>query len=270
MLLQIGEFARLTGLPVRTVRYYGNLGLLPPAVVDPSTGYRKYRIDQVDRASRLSALKEIGLPLDEIRRILDDELDDREFRDALAGRVAALERESAHITRQLQRARVQLDHVNQRLERTMPDVTIKTTDATTIAFVREQIGGIAEIAPLFPKLFSMVDPTVGVGPGGNVYHYFADDGSSIDVEAVLPVPDDFQAIGPVQTRVIPATQVASVIHHGAFNRLHQAHSDLFAWVEANGWTVSGPSYEWNLVCTEPVSQDNETYVTDVQVEVTKA
>ena len=58
MLLQIGEFARLTNLPVRTIRYYGDLGLLPPAEVDPSSGYRKYRIDQVERVAQLVALKE--------------------------------------------------------------------------------------------------------------------------------------------------------------------------------------------------------------------
>ena len=39
------------------------------------------------------------------------------------------------------------------------------------------------------------------------------------------------------------------------------------WVEESGYVVSGPSYEWNLVCTEPVTQDNESYVTEVQVEV---
>lgn len=74
MLLQIGEFARLAGLPVRTVRYYGDVGLLPPSSVDPASGYRRYGIDQLERARQLIALKSTGLTLDEIRLVLDDHL----------------------------------------------------------------------------------------------------------------------------------------------------------------------------------------------------
>ncbi len=270
MLLQIGEFARLTNLPVRTVRYYGDLGLLPPAEVDASTGYRRYRVDQVGRASRLIALKSIGLSLDEIGQVLDDQLADESFRALLATKVDELERQAVEVTEQLQRARAQLHQLDQRLDRAMPDVTIKTTERTTIAFVREQIGGVEEIAPMFPKLFSVVDPAAGQGPGGNIYHHFADDGTSIDVEAVLPVPDDLQVGAPAAIRVIEPAQVASLVHNGAFNRLHEAHTQLLEWVEANGYVVSGPAYEWNLVCTPPVTQDNETYVTEVQVEVAKA
>lgn len=270
MLLQIGEFARLTGLAVRTVRYYGDLGLLPPAEVDSSTGYRRYEIGQVNRATRLVALKETGLTLEEIRLVLDDQLSDQEFRDLLAATIDGLEREATQITERLERARAQLVQLDKRLEVPMPDVTIKTTDRKTIAFIREQIGGVEEIAALFPKLFGAVDPAAGVGPGGNVYHFFADDGSAIDMEAVLPVPDDYQAAEPAATRVIEPVQVASLMHHGAFNRLHEAHAALLEWVEANGWTVTGPAYEWNLVCTPPVTQDNESYVTEIQVEVARS
>ncbi len=270
MLLQIGEFARLTQLPVRTIRYYGDLGLLPPAEVDSTTGYRRYRIEQISRASQLVALKATGLSLDEIGLALNDQLSDNEFRDLLATKVAELERQAVEVSEQLQRAQAQLLQLNQRLEREMPEVTIKTTERTTIAFLRDQIGGVEEIAPLFPKLFTAVDPAHGIGPGGNIYHYFADDGSSIDMEAVLPVADDFEAESPAATRVIEPVQVASLMHHGSFSRLHEAHTALLEWVEANDFVVSGPAYEWNLVCTPPVTQDNESYVTEVQVEVVKA
>jgi effector-binding domain-containing protein len=110
----------------------------------------------------------------------------------------------------------------------------------------------------------------GVGPAGNIYHYFADDGSSIDIEAAIPVADDFGAPAPAKTRVIEPVQVASLTHNGAFNRLHEAHAALLAWVEANGYQVAGPAYEWNLYCPPPITQDNETYVTELHVEVAKA
>lgn len=269
MLLQIGEFSRLTGLSVRTLRYYGDLGLLPPGSVDPSTGYRRYRIDQVERANRLVALKSAGLSLEEVGLVLDDQLNATQFRDLLEAKVGQLERESQQITEQLRLAKVQLEQLERRMERPMADVTVKTTERITIAYLREQVGGTADIAPLFPRLFESVNPADGVGVGGNVYHYFADDGSSIDVEAVLPVPEGYVAAAPARTRTIEPVEVASLMHHGSFNRLHEAHAELLSWVEANGYTVTGPAYEWNLVCTLPVTQDDESYVTEVQVEVTR-
>jgi MerR family regulatory protein len=51
-LLPIGQFARMTGLTVRAVRHYGELGLLEPAYVDPDTGYRYFTTEQVADAER--------------------------------------------------------------------------------------------------------------------------------------------------------------------------------------------------------------------------
>lgn len=270
MLLQIGEFSRLTGLSVRTVRYYGDVGVLPPASIDTATGYRRYRIEQVDRATRLVALKATGLSLEEIRLVLDDQLTGERFRDLLEAKVGELERESQLVAEQLQQARAQLERLERRLEQPMADVTVKTTERKTIVFIREEIGGTDEISQLFPRLFEVVNPADGTGAAGNIYHYFADDGSSIDVEAVIPVADGYRATSPAATRVIEPVEVASLTHHGSFNRLHEAHTELLGWVEANGYTVAGPAYEWNLVCTPPVTQDDESYVTEVQVEVAKA
>lgn len=270
VLLRIGEFARLVQLPVRTVRYYGDIGLVPPSDIDGSTGYRLYRLDEVERVNRVLALKQLGLSLDEIASVLADALDDEQFKSLLEHHVARLETELGRTAGQLQRAKDQLQLLIDRMERPMPDVTVKTTEPKTIAYIREQISGVEGIAPLFPRLFGSVDPAVGVDVAGNIYHHFAEDGSSIDVEAVLPVPDDFAPAGEAQVRTIPPVQVASLMHHGAFNRLHEAHGSLLRWVEENDYQVSGPAYEWNLVCTEPVTPDNETYVTEVQVEVTKA
>lgn len=271
MLLQIGEFARLVELSVRNVRYYADLGLLPPTEIDPTTGYRRYGIDQVDRALQLIALKELGLSLDEIALVLDDQLSEQQFRDLLAARVADLETDAHRLQQRLTQAKHRLAELDRRLESPMPEVTIKQTERKTVAYVRDQIGGIAEISGLFPRLFAGVDPSAGVGPAGQIYHYFADDGSSIDVEAVLPVPAGFDASsGEVEVRVVDPVTVASLTHRGAFNRLHEAHGTLLEWVEANGYKVAGPAYEWNIVCTPPVTQDNESYITDVEVEVEQA
>jgi DNA-binding transcriptional MerR regulator len=76
-LLPIGRFARLAGLSVGALRHYDELDLLRPADVDPFTGYRRYRRDQLETARSIARLRELELPLDEIREVLaiDDPTD---------------------------------------------------------------------------------------------------------------------------------------------------------------------------------------------------
>lgn len=71
-LLGIGAFALASGLSVNALRYYDELGLLPRAVVDPVTGYRRYRPEQVTRARLICALRRVDVPIDAVRAVLDD------------------------------------------------------------------------------------------------------------------------------------------------------------------------------------------------------
>ena len=66
-LLVIGRFARLVGLSVGALRHYDELGLLRPARVDPESGYRSYRRDQLEAARTIVRLRGLEVPLDTIR-----------------------------------------------------------------------------------------------------------------------------------------------------------------------------------------------------------
>jgi DNA-binding transcriptional MerR regulator len=69
-LMSIGEFARLSRLSAKALRLYDELGLLPPAQVDPDSGYRWYGAGQLDNARLVASLRQIGVPLTQIQLIL--------------------------------------------------------------------------------------------------------------------------------------------------------------------------------------------------------
>lgn len=69
-LMSIGEFARLSRLSPKALRLYDELGLLPPAQVDPDSGYRWYAAGQLDNARLVASLRQIGVPLAQIQLIL--------------------------------------------------------------------------------------------------------------------------------------------------------------------------------------------------------
>ena len=70
-LLPIGRFARASGLTIGALRHYDEEGVLVPADVDPATGYRRYRRDQLQMARAVAALRDLELSLPAIRALLD-------------------------------------------------------------------------------------------------------------------------------------------------------------------------------------------------------
>ncbi|MEV6487227.1 MerR family transcriptional regulator [Actinoplanes sp. NPDC051633] len=115
-MLGIGELARESGLTVSALRFYDRAGVLVPAVVDPVTGYRRYRDGQLRAARLVAALRRVGMPVAEItaavralpdpaavRPLLDMHL--RRLEDGLAdarreiSRAHALLNQEVHVTR---------------------------------------------------------------------------------------------------------------------------------------------------------------------------
>ncbi len=88
--LKVGELARATGLTVRTLHHYDQIGLLEPAERS-YTGYRLYREADVTRLYRIVALRRLGLPLAEIATALEDEGGDP--RESIRRHLQELERE---------------------------------------------------------------------------------------------------------------------------------------------------------------------------------
>ena len=76
MLYKIGDFSKITNTPVRTLRFYGDIGLLVPERVDVFTGYRYYSDEQIERLKLIQRLKDLGFSLGEIRKNIDNLKDD--------------------------------------------------------------------------------------------------------------------------------------------------------------------------------------------------
>src|SRR5215475_4330627 len=72
-LYSIGDLARRTGLTVKAIRFYADSGIVPPTDRSPA-GYRLYDIDAVARLDLVRTLRELGLDLSTIRRIVDREI----------------------------------------------------------------------------------------------------------------------------------------------------------------------------------------------------
>jgi len=90
-MFKIGEFSKLCRVPASALRYYANIGLLEPDHTDHFTGYRYYSFSQLPRLNRILALKDLGLSLDQIARLLDESVSPAEIRGMLRMRHAEIQ-----------------------------------------------------------------------------------------------------------------------------------------------------------------------------------
>ncbi|PRZ04154.1 DNA-binding transcriptional MerR regulator [Isoptericola sp. CG 20/1183] len=97
MTSSIQDVARLAGVSSRTLRHYDQIGLLPPSGTGHG-GLRYYDDGAIRRLQRILLLRDLGLPLDQIAQVLDEQTDEA---DALRRHLNVLRRERGRLERQL-------------------------------------------------------------------------------------------------------------------------------------------------------------------------
>lgn len=146
-MFRIGEFSKITGVTIETLRHYDVLGLFKPANVDPFTGYRYYSARQLPSLHHILALKEVGFSLEEIARILQEKPTNAELRGMLKAQLARAEQEIQNAQQRQERILARLNTLS--LEDTMPayEITLKPVKMLTIAAIREVVPTLELMPP---------------------------------------------------------------------------------------------------------------------------
>jgi len=112
-MIKIGDFSRISRVPVKTLRYYDEVGLLKPVEVDRFTGYRYYSLDQLSRLNRILALKDLGFSLEQIAQLLDENLPAAQIRGMLRMKQAELQDRVREEQERLARVEARLRQIEQ-------------------------------------------------------------------------------------------------------------------------------------------------------------
>ncbi|MEU3458110.1 MerR family transcriptional regulator [Micromonospora sp. NPDC006766] len=270
----IGEFAALGRVSVRMLRHYDGIGLLRPAAVDPHTGYRYYWAAQLGRLNRVIALKDLGLTLDQVRAILDDEVEVSELRGMLRLRRAQLAAQVAADTARLAGIEARLRMIETEGRMTTEDVVLKETPAVRIAELTAVAGSYQPldispvIQPLYPELFRRLDKAQ-VSPAGPAIAWYEPEGEG---EAVVVHAGVTVSVGPAAARDfavvdLPAVRTAAtLVHNGSMDEVEVSMQVLARWIEENGWRAEGHARE---VYLDYCPDEPEQGVTELQIPVSR-
>ncbi|WP_340560467.1 MerR family transcriptional regulator [Streptomyces sp. GSL17-111] len=266
----IGDFATYGSVSVRMLRHYDAVGLLRPAHVDPHSGYRFYEAAQLARLNRVIALKDLGFTLEQVRAVLDEEVDARELRGMLRLRRAELAAAMAADAARLTQVEARLRSIENEGSMPSDDIVIKTVPAVRVAeltatadtFEPEAIGPV--VRTLFDELCRRLD-AAGVRPCGPAVAFYEEHDGPVTVHAALPVPAAPDPSSGVTVVDLPALErAATLVHRGPMAEVMTSVQALARWVEASGHRPLGPPREVTLACPE----DAGGWVTELQQPVT--
>ena len=283
-MLKIGDFSQLGQVSVRTLHHYDERGLLKPARIDDWTGYRFYSVEQLPRLNRILALKDLGFSLDQIGRLVDDDVPAEQLRGMLALKQAEIERQLTAGRTRLLRVEARLRQIEQEGEPSPYEIVLKKTSPLTIASTRTTVPTVEDMpalrCDLYDELYEALERR-GVEPGTPefaLYHTVEYLERDIDMEAAVAV-DGPRGAGPEgggdrpAFRELPAVpEMASVVHEGSAWEIPQAITALFGWIGANGYATAGPYRELHLYGREndlfrADSSNVDSLIVEIQVPV---
>lgn len=271
----IGRFASTGRVTVRMLRHWDEIGLLAPAYVDPVTGYRSYAPEQLADLAEIVRLRELGLGLVDVGRVLRA-VDDRSARAVLEAAREALRRSLDADAERLARfdAYLRQNEGVSIMYATQNPVEFLAVPAQRVATLTRRAAGYGSanigpvVGPMFPEVQARLDAAgVPVGPAVAVYDADeAGDGSAVLVTAGFEIPDDAPLVPELDVHVLPAIEEAAVAtHHGSMATIDQSWMALVDQVKARGAVLSDacreiyltpgdrPQAEWVTRLVQPIA-----------------
>nr|WP_246308795.1 MerR family transcriptional regulator [Kineosphaera limosa] len=267
--MSIGDFARFGQVSVRMLRHYDAIGLLTPAHVDPWTGYRSYSAEQLARLNRLVALKDLGFTLEQVGRVLADEVNAEELRGMLQLRAAQLETEAELARARLSGVEHRLQLIEKENQMSNVEYVVKPLTARTIA-ARPAIAGAQQeiesiVSPLFGQVAEAIEATGGCPQTGVGTYEMTDDG----LEMLIGYDYAGAPADGFELHSLPAVEHAvCAVHLGEMKTIDASWQALIRWSEADGWTPAGPCREIYVHAT-PL-EDQSGWVTELQQPVVRS
>jgi DNA-binding transcriptional MerR regulator/effector-binding domain-containing protein len=276
-MFRIGEFSKIARVSGRLLRYYDEIGLLSPQSIDPETGYRSYSARQLPRLNRILVLKELGLSLEQIARLLDQETSIDEIRGMLALRKAQIEQSVQEEMERLRIVESRLQQIDTQGQMQEPDVILKAVPATPFLALRDVLAGMDAVQHLVRRIATAVPALVGrnsLGPITIIIHSLMYDPEALDVEVGYlltgkgPQSVELSEERLLTLRTLPAVEtMATLAHVGRVSDSHRGYGALATWIEQHGWQMSGAGRD--ILIQLPQSEQQDEAVIEIQLPVTR-
>jgi len=267
-LYTIGVFSKINKITTKTLRHYDEIGLLKPDNVDKFTAYRYYTTGQLPRIHEILALKQMGLALQDIKEIIDNPASLKMFlklkEDEISKNMKDEEMQLAQIKSLTNFMRGEFEFMYTPIIKELPKVIV--------ASMRKVVENYGEFCYLYPrkmgKEMEKLECVCAIPEYCfNIYHDGEYKEKDIDVEMCESIIEMKQDSEILKFKKIDRVEnAACVLHKGSYNKIREAYTFIFKWIEDNNYEVLDNPREsyidgmWN-------KDNEEEWLTEIQVPV---
>lgn len=274
-LLSIGAFSRASLLSIKVLRAYHEAGILVPADVDPSSGYRYYHWSQLGDAGIIRRLRSLDLPLEQVRQVV-------QASDPAVTR-SVLEQHRSMMQERLEKVARAIDEMDEALTHPASHTPIHLTEvAATHAVALNGKVREADFASFLGFAYPRLDQVVAAaglspaGPPGALYPPEISDEVE-EVTAYVPVPrrveltDEVAAPDePISLQELPAVTCAIAVHSGGYHSIGDTYRLLGSWVAQNADPVPDLAVREVYLVSYGDVEDPDLFRTEIHWPVTAA
>ncbi|MBN2803366.1 MAG: MerR family transcriptional regulator [Deltaproteobacteria bacterium] len=267
--LSIGDFSRISKLTVKTLRMYHERGLLIPAYVDETSGYRFYDERNWETARVIVQLRKFDFTLAEISQILDTVSSDGELMAELkAKQKAIIEKMERYkdISRSIdtilaQEEEINMSHINQF------EIEEKQVDTILIAGYPMK-GKYSDIGKGFGVLGKKMGRFIN-GKAIGLYYDGEYKESNASFEACFPVRKG-TSTKEISVRELPGGTVLSLVHKGPYTTLSNSYKRLLDHISQKGIESQLPTREIYSKGPDMIFKGNpNNYLTEIQIPINR-
>ncbi len=270
-MFKIGEFSRLTQISIRMLRYYDQMQLLKPAIIDPRTGYRLYSAEQIPVLNKIIYLRDSGFSVGEISRILQNNSSDHLLR--------ALRKKEQEVSEAIQSEKEKLEKISRirhelqsnRNNELHYNITIKAVPSQLVLSLRRIIPTYYAEEQLWRELSAFAQQK-NITLNSNcfsIYHDMEYKEHNVDVELCAPLQKQPAINGKLKVYETPAIPfMAYTLAYGDFSNIAPTYCKFAYWLKNNRYQLAGPDRQ--LIHRGPWNENTpDNYLTEIQIPVAK-
>jgi DNA-binding transcriptional MerR regulator/effector-binding domain-containing protein len=262
----IGEFSQVTGLSVKTLRFYHEKGILVPSSVDEATGYRFYDSSKIEKARVIMRLRAMEFSIEDIATVLGKCSDEADILNYLEQQKNALQQriqEDRDIVRLLNEIIAKEKSARQILEGNHFTVEEKVFEPMLVASIRMK-GKYRDCGAGFARLGKAVGRYI-CGKALCLYYdaEYRDDDANF--EPCFPIRKEVTANG-VSIRTLAGGRCLSLIHRGPYDQLGRSYAKILKAAGERQWKIALPTREIYLKGPGMIFKGNpKNYLTEIQL-----
>ena len=267
----IGEMSRLMNVPIKTLRYYDEIGLFKPVEVNRDTGYRYYSTEQFEQLDIIKYLRLLGAPLAEIAAHFT-QLRVENFLQLLKRQEKTIDEKIRELQQTRQKFGSRIAELEQALQGTEVGIpVIKRYPARRIIRLQASVRRGPGLEMMIRKLEKLIGGThspIFIGKVGltvsaeNLMQENFQEYSSVFILMEEPMPESSLSA------ILPAGEYACLLFQGSHNDSTEPYRRLLSFVARQGRRLHGEAVERAIV-DEFISGDSKHYLTEIQLPVRK-